>query len=43
MAATKDNKLVTRRNDLIEAKYRLSVQETRLMLWVISNIEPSDT
>ena len=39
----KDNKLATRRNALIEARFKLSVQEQRLMLWVISEIEPQDT
>jgi len=27
----KENKIVTRRNDLIEARFRLSLQEQRLM------------
>jgi len=38
----KKNKVVTRRNDLIEARFRLTLQEQRLMYWVISCIEPDD-
>jgi len=34
--------VATRRNDLIEARYRLTVQEQRVMLWVISQIQPTD-
>lgn len=37
-----DNKVVTRRNDLLEAKYRLTLQEQRFMLWVLSSISPDD-
>ncbi len=37
-----ENRLVTRRNALIEARHRLSIQEQRLMLWVLSSIEPTD-
>jgi plasmid replication initiation protein len=38
----KDNHLVTKDNNLIEAKYRLSVQEQRLMAIMVSDIKPDD-
>jgi len=38
----KENALVTKHNKLIEARYSLSLQEQRLMLWIVSQIEPED-
>ena len=38
----KNKHLVTKDNNLIEAKYRLSVQEQRLMAIMVSDIKPDD-
>jgi len=38
----KKNHLVSKDNDLIEAKYRLTVQEQRLLAIMISDIKPDD-
>ena len=38
----KKNHLVSKDNDLIEAKYRLTVQEQRLLAIMISDIKPED-
>lgn len=38
-----DNAVVTKHNKLIEARYSLTLQEQRLILWVVSQIEPEDT
>ena len=38
----KKNNLVSKSNDLVEAKYRLSVQEQRLMAIMVSDIKPDD-
>ena len=40
--SSKENYLVSKSNDLIEAKYRLSVQEQRLLAIMISDIKPDD-
>ena len=32
-----------RHNHLIEARYRLTLQEQRLLLWLFSEIKPEDT
>ena len=34
--------LVTRHNHLIEARYRLTLQEQRILLWLFSEIGPED-
>lgn len=36
------NEIVVQHNDLIEARYRLTLQEKRVMLWVISKIKYDD-
>lgn len=38
----KSGTVVFQSNDLIEAKYHLSLQEKRLILWLISQIKPDD-
>ena len=38
----KNNNLVSKHNNLIEAKYRLTLQEQRLMAIMVSDIKPSD-
>ena len=35
--------LVTKHNKLIQARYALSLQEKRLVLWLVSAIRPGDT
>lgn len=40
--APNDNALVTKHNKLVEARYSLSLQEQRLVLWIVSQIEPDD-
>src|SRR5512146_2135960 len=35
--------LVTKHNKLIQARYALSLQEKRLILWLVSAIRPGDT
>jgi len=42
MTTDKKNHLVSKSNDLVEAKYRLSVQEQRLMAIMVSDIKPDD-
>jgi plasmid replication initiation protein len=42
MVKPKENALVTRHNNLIEARYSLSLQEQRLFLWLVSEISPDD-
>jgi plasmid replication initiation protein len=37
-----NNELVMQHNNLIEARYRLSLQEKRLMIFLISQIKPND-
>lgn len=36
------NEIVVQHNDLIEARYRLTLQEKRVMLWIISRIQYDD-
>ena len=43
MISPKDNAIVTRHNKLIEARYSLTLQEKRILLWLISEIQPDDT
>lgn len=38
----KEKALVTRHNHLIEARYRLTLQEQRILLWLFSEIGPED-
>ena len=40
--APKDTALVVKHNKLIEAKYRLTLQEKRILLWLMSEIQPGD-
>ena len=42
MNRKKDNYLVSKSNNLIEARYRLSVQEQRLIAIMVSDIKPDD-
>jgi hypothetical protein len=35
-------KYAVKSNDLIEARYRLSLQESHIVLWLISQIKPED-
>ncbi len=42
MTTDKKNHLVSKDNGLLEAKYRLSVQEQRLMAIMVSDIKPDD-
>ncbi len=41
-ASVKENYLVTKANQLIEARYRLTVREQRFVLLMVSTIEPED-
>lgn len=38
-----DKSLVTKRNELVEARYKLTLDEQRLFLSLVSRIEPDDT
>jgi plasmid replication initiation protein len=38
----KDNQFVVKYNDLIEARYRLSLQESHVILWLLTQIKPDD-
>lgn len=40
--ANKTNNLVTKSNSLIEARYRLTLEEQRLILYLVSMIQPKD-
>lgn len=40
---TRQKALVVRRNELIQAHYRMSLQEQRLLLWLIAQVKPEDT
>jgi len=40
--ASKNNQIVAKDNNLIEARYRLSVQEQRLIAIMVSDIKPTD-
>ena len=37
-----ENDLIIQHNDLIEARYKLSLQEKRVVLWLLTQIKPSD-
>lgn len=39
---SEQRKYVVKSNDLIEARYRLSLQESHIVLWLISQIKPED-
>ena len=43
MVKPPENAVVTRHNNLIEARYHLTVQEKRLVLWILTLISPDDT
>ena len=36
------NQYIVKSNDLIEARYRLSLQETHVVLWLLTQIKPED-
>lgn len=36
------NEVIVQHNNLVEARYRLSLQEKRVILWLISQIKPED-
>lgn len=38
----KTDKLVVKSNDLVEARYRLSLQESHVILWLLTQIKPED-
>ena len=42
MTKPNDKALVVRHNHLIEARYRLTLQEQRILLWLFSEIGPDD-
>jgi plasmid replication initiation protein len=42
MGKIDEKALVVRRNELIHAHYRMTLQEQRLLLWLIAQIEPED-
>lgn len=42
LAVPKDTALVVKHNKLIEAKYRLTLQEKRILLWLMSEIQAGD-
>ena len=42
MISPKANALVTRNNNIIEGRYTLTLQEQRIVLWLISEINPDD-
>ena len=42
MELTKEKKFVVKSNQLIEARYRLSLQESRVILWLLMKICPDD-
>ncbi|MBF0465628.1 MAG: replication initiation protein [Nitrospirae bacterium] len=42
MSESYDKNLITKSNRLVEARYKLTVNEQKLILWLISKIEPDD-
>lgn len=38
----KSDQFVTKSNDLVEARYRLSLQESHVILWLLTQIQPGD-
>ena len=42
MARKKPNQFVIKSNSLIEARYRLSLQESHVVLWLLTQIRPDD-
>lgn len=42
MKQKKEKKIVVKSNKLIEARYRLSLQESRVILWLLTHIHPDD-
>src|SRR5438477_13206275 len=43
MGSTDEKTLVVRRNELIHARYRMNLQEQRLLLWLIAQVKREDT
>jgi len=43
LVEAKENKVVTKSNFLIESKFKVTLQELRLVYWLLSNIQPEDT
>ena len=42
MGSTNEKTLVVRRNELIHARYRMNLQEQRLLLWLIAQVKRED-
>ena len=42
VAVPDDKAIVVKHNKLIEARYRLTLQETRIILWLLSEIQQGD-
>jgi hypothetical protein len=40
--STESDKFVVKSNDLVEARYRLSLQESHVVLWLLTQINPED-
>jgi len=38
----KTNNFIVKHNDLVEARYRLTLQESHVVLWLLSKIQPDD-
>ena len=36
------NKFIVKSNFLVEARYRLSLQESHVILWLLTQIQPDD-
>ena len=43
VGSTDEKTLVVRRNELIHARYRMNLQEQRLLLWLIAQVKREDT
>jgi plasmid replication initiation protein len=43
VGSTDERTLVVRRNELIHARYRMNLQEQRLLLWLIAQVKREDT
>jgi plasmid replication initiation protein len=42
MAKVKDKKYIVKSNSLVESRYRLSLQESQIILWLLTQIRPED-
>lgn len=40
--SVKENQFIVKSNALIEARYRLTLQEARIILWLLIQIHPDD-